>query len=182
MEANGEGRTDGEAPSGKMTSGIIAAVGYVSLVLAIGVLFGTNLIPGWSRWYSNDQAFRRQTQVMQAGTLILATNAKAVTPGMVWASGGVQQDSGLGVAFWRFPFEVLAKVAVKGSGNGNEIFACAWAGNGATHIIAQTVCTTVLSPTGARQRPPSRSGLPHSSVRYGSIASRTSGAIGVVAL
>ena len=71
---------------------------------------------------------------------------------------------------------------VKGSVNGNDIFACAWAGNGATHIIAQTVCTTVLSPTWARQRPPSRSGLPHSSVRNGSIASRTSGAIGVVAL
>ena len=95
---------------GKMSWGLMLSLWYVALVLIFGVMIGTNLIPAWGKWYSKDLAFRRQTQALQRGTMTVDTSPKILTPAIAWTSGGVQQIEGLGVPFWRLPFETLAKV------------------------------------------------------------------------
>lgn len=82
----------------------------LSLLLAAVFCFSTGLVPGWGRWYSNNFAYREQTEAMLHGSLALASTPTAEAWDMAWAKGGVQQVWGLGVPCWRLPFEAFAKM------------------------------------------------------------------------
>jgi hypothetical protein len=103
-ENNGAGGQD----SNKAT-GLLLSLGYLALVLTLGILLGTNLIPAWGQWYSRDTVFRRQTQALLSGSLALSTDPQLLSHDMGWADGKTQQIGGLGVSFWRVPFEVVAR-------------------------------------------------------------------------
>jgi hypothetical protein len=79
--------------------------------LAIGYFLLTGLLGEWGRWYSPNPPFRMQTDALMAGQLAVSHSPADIQHDFAWAEGGVQQVWGLGVAFWRLPFEVLARIA-----------------------------------------------------------------------
>jgi DNA-directed RNA polymerase subunit RPC12/RpoP len=76
-----------------MSWGLMLCLSCVALVLAFGIVIGTDLIPAWGKWYAKDLAFRRQTQALQAGCLAVDTNPKTLTPAMAWTGGGISQTT-----------------------------------------------------------------------------------------
>jgi hypothetical protein len=94
----------------KQNVGLALATSYVALVLAIGTIVGTGLVPGYESWYSKDLTFRRQTHALQGAAMTPGSNPAALTTSSAWAEGRRQQLRGLGVPLWRLPFETAAKV------------------------------------------------------------------------
>jgi hypothetical protein len=84
---------------------------YFAVVLAAGVLLGTGLISNWGEWYSDHLVYRWQTESLLDGCFALSTDPRQLGWDLVWANGSVQQVWGLGVPFWRLPFEALARAA-----------------------------------------------------------------------
>jgi len=86
------------------------AVGWcIALLIAVGFLIATGLIPGWKKWYSSSVAYREQTEALLRGSLALNDTPSSLRVDLLWHNGGVHQVWGLGVPLWRLPFEGLAK-------------------------------------------------------------------------
>ncbi len=100
---------------------------YFSVVITAGVLVATGLVPDWGRWYSNHLAYRWQTEALLSGSVSIGTEARYLVWDKVWANGNVQQAWGLGVPFWRLPFEAAAGVLGLGMFPDRIAFGVAWA-------------------------------------------------------
>lgn len=84
--------------------------GYQALVYAAGILLATGLVSNWGEWYSNSTPFRNQTDALLNGHLALSDNVHDLRFDHTWSKGGVQQVWGLGVPFWRLPFEAASRL------------------------------------------------------------------------
>ncbi len=93
-----------------MGRSLMVLLASTSFVLALNVCVATALITGWGEWYSSSLAYRRQTEALLHGHLALSNSPSEIGFDMAWANGGVQQVWGLGVPFWRLPFEIVARL------------------------------------------------------------------------
>lgn len=82
---------------------------YFAFVISIGLLVATGMVPDIGCWYSNDLAQRQQTEALIHGRFALSYSPGDLGHDECWSGGGVQQVWGLGVSFWRLPFELLAR-------------------------------------------------------------------------
>lgn len=80
----------------------------LSLFCSVGTIFLTGLIPGWGLWYSDHLSYRWQVERLLHGHLGMAPDPSGMAWDLAWGDGAVQQVWGLGIPFWRLPFEVLA--------------------------------------------------------------------------
>jgi hypothetical protein len=78
--------------------------------LGLNLLVSTNLIGGWGQWYSDNMAYRRQTEALLHGSMALSNNPRQISWDLAWGAGGVQQVWGLGVPLWQVPFELTARL------------------------------------------------------------------------
>ena len=78
--------------------------------IALSLVYFTGLVTEWGEWYSNDIRYRLQTEALLRGNLALSESPGSVTFDLTWSGGGAQQVWGLGVPFWRLPFEGMAKL------------------------------------------------------------------------
>ena len=78
--------------------------------IALSLVYFTGLVTEWGEWYSNDIRYRLQTEALLRGNLALSERPGGVTFDLTWSGGGAQQVWGLGVPFWRLPFEGMAKL------------------------------------------------------------------------
>lgn len=92
-----------------MSRSLRIALLSIAILLTLNLLIGTGLIAGWGTWYSASLPYRRQTDSLLSGKIALSSSPTTIELDMVWAEGGVQQVWGLGVPFWRLPFEALAR-------------------------------------------------------------------------
>ncbi len=83
---------------------------YCALSIALSLVYFTGLVTEWGEWYSNDIRYRLQTEALLKGNLALSERPGGVTFDLTWSGGGAQQVWGLGVPFWRLPFEGMAKL------------------------------------------------------------------------
>ncbi len=83
---------------------------YFAMSIAISLAYFTGLVTEWGEWYSNDIRYRLQTEALLKGNLALSESPGSVTFDLTWSGGGAQQVWGLGVPFWRLPFEGMAKL------------------------------------------------------------------------
>lgn len=83
---------------------------YLSIVISTAVLVGSHLIPSVSQMYSESQPIRWQTEALLHGHVAVAQDATGIAWDLAYANGKVQQVWGLGVPFWRLPFEALARL------------------------------------------------------------------------
>jgi hypothetical protein len=83
---------------------------YISAILSVAFLVGTGLVPQWGRWYSDNLAYRFQTDALLHGALAIDTTpcGGRLQWDMLWSEQAVHQVWGLGVPIWRFPFELIA--------------------------------------------------------------------------
>ena len=82
----------------------------IAAATSISFCWGTGLISTWGQWYSPSIAYRRQTDALLSGHLALSSSPAEIGFDMASAQNGVEQVWGLGVPFWRLPFEALAQV------------------------------------------------------------------------
>jgi hypothetical protein len=101
---------------------------YLTLVLTVFIVVWTGVIPRWGAWYSNHLTFRWQTEKILKGHLALATDPSGIEWDLAWNNGAVQQIWGLGVPFWRLPFEAFAKAIGRPAFPDRLSFAIALAG------------------------------------------------------
>jgi hypothetical protein len=90
-------------------------LGWICVVVSLGICIGTGLVPGWGWWYSDNRVLWRQSQALLGGSLAIGSDPSEVEFDTAWAQGGIQQIWGLGVPLWRLPFEVAAKHCARGS-------------------------------------------------------------------
>ena len=83
---------------------------YFAMSIALSLVYFTGLVTEWGEWYSNDIRYRLQTEALLKGNLALSERPGGVTFDLTWSGGGAQQVWGLGVPFWRLPFEGMAKL------------------------------------------------------------------------
>src|SRR4051812_15465365 len=81
-----------------------------AFVLSANLLVITGLIDDWGSWYSDNLAYRRQTDAILSGKLELDADPRAAGWDLAWSNNGVHQVWGLGVPFWRLPFEACARL------------------------------------------------------------------------
>jgi hypothetical protein len=72
-------------------------------------IYGTGLIEDARCLYSPSLPYRMQTDALLPGHLDRSDKSTGIKFDMDWAEGGVQQVWGLGVPFWRLPFEVAVR-------------------------------------------------------------------------
>ena len=77
------------------------------LVYAAALTILSGLIPEFGRWYSLSP-HRGQTEALVHGRLALSYSPYELQHDLSWSGGGVQQVWGLGVPFWRVPFELIS--------------------------------------------------------------------------
>ncbi|HEY5923856.1 MAG TPA: hypothetical protein VIV11_19385 [Kofleriaceae bacterium] len=82
----------------------------IAVGIAVGVLYGTRLVPAWGHWYSSHTGYREQVDAMLDGSLALYTDPRRLSWDRVWADGEVHQVWGLGVPLWRLPFDGVARL------------------------------------------------------------------------
>jgi len=83
---------------------------YFAAISSLAVMSTTGLISGWGEWYSNSIPYRNQTDAFIEGNLAVSTNVSELKFDHTWSEKGVHQVWGLGVPFWRLPFEFSAKL------------------------------------------------------------------------
>ncbi|MFH1845290.1 MAG: hypothetical protein ABIF77_19070 [bacterium] len=85
---------------------------WITLAIAygLGMILASGLIPEWGRWYSVSPHHRAQVEALLTGRLALSNDQAALRLDLVWAEDGVHQVWGLGVPFWRIPFEFVTRV------------------------------------------------------------------------
>src|SRR5689334_16258389 len=83
---------------------------YFSAVISVAFIVNTGLVPEWGRWYSDNLAYRFQTDALIHGALAIDTTPTGgkLLWDMLWSEQAVHQVWGLGVPIWRFPFELIA--------------------------------------------------------------------------
>jgi hypothetical protein len=82
---------------------------FLAAAISLSICLGTGLITGWGKWYSPSLPYRKQTEALLARHFSLSNNPVDLEFDHAWAGGGVQQVWGLGVPFWRLPFEIAAR-------------------------------------------------------------------------
>jgi len=83
---------------------------YSAIVLGLGIVLMTGLVPDWGKWYSSSMPYRMQTESLLRGEAALSYSPSALELDLVWFNGTIQQGWGLGVPIWRLPFEALARL------------------------------------------------------------------------
>lgn len=83
---------------------------YLATAVTVCFALGVGLVEKWGEWYSPNVAYREQTEAFFRGSLALHTNPTTLRNDLVWHNGGVHQVWGLGIPFWRLPFELVARV------------------------------------------------------------------------
>jgi len=84
--------------------------GYQALLYAFGLLVICSVIPSWGQLYSPIPYHREQTDAFLRGELAINHNPFDLNEDLCWSEGGVNQVWGLGIPFWRLPFEALARL------------------------------------------------------------------------
>jgi hypothetical protein len=85
-------------------------MGVQAIIYAGLLLIGTGLIPHWGVWYSKRCYHRMQAQALLRGELAISRDPSALAADLCWSEQGVHQVWGLGVALWRIPFDLTAKL------------------------------------------------------------------------
>jgi hypothetical protein len=82
---------------------------YLSMVYAAALVLLCGVI-SWGAWYSPSSYHRDQSNALLHGDFALSHNPADLDMDLCWSEGGVHQVWGLGISFWRLPFDFLAHV------------------------------------------------------------------------
>jgi hypothetical protein len=80
-----------------------------AVICSVVLLVGSGIISGWGEWFSTSLHYRSQTDAFLRGELALSGSPGNLAHDLTWSKEGVQQVWGLGIPFWRLPFELGAK-------------------------------------------------------------------------
>src|SRR5436190_13920770 len=86
------------------------ALWFGATLISLNICAVTGLVTDWGKWYSPSLQYRRQTDAFLTGHFALSQSPNALENDFAWGEKGVQQVWGLGVPFWRLPFELLSRL------------------------------------------------------------------------